>query len=203
MLLDDDVKFKVSPMPRLYEGNEWDIAIHGAEAFEKLIRQQLIAAHFNEFQRPFILQAAIRRFSVAKVHWREETARVKELAGQAAAPRPALEDQPRGACARSRHEDAVRRPVCRDGRRARLLLGRGGDEAREQPLVRARRVDVGRRHQALAKQGIYSQAAADRSTRIRPTSRPPPTPTTSSATARSAAARTASSRCSRFGIATR
>jgi hypothetical protein len=82
MLLDDDVKFSIKPIPKEYKGSSWKDAIDGAEANEILFRQQMGSAgdRFNEFQRPFVLQAAINRVTIAKTHWLTTQREVKYLA---------------------------------------------------------------------------------------------------------------------------
>jgi hypothetical protein len=81
MLLDSDVKFKITPQPKEYKGNAWQDAVRGAEAHEVLFRRQMgvDGDRFNEFMRPFVLQAAINRVSVAKTHWRNEQREVEFL----------------------------------------------------------------------------------------------------------------------------
>jgi hypothetical protein len=81
MLLDSDTKFKVKPLPKEYKGSDWQEAVRGADANEVLFRRQMGASgdRFNEFMRPFVLQAAINRVSIAKTHWKNETRSVKYL----------------------------------------------------------------------------------------------------------------------------
>ena len=81
MLLEDDVKFEISPVPKEYKGTAWQDALDGADANEVLFRRQMgsSADRFSEFQRPFVLQAAINRVSVAKTHWRYEEREVPFL----------------------------------------------------------------------------------------------------------------------------
>lgn len=81
MLLDSDVKFKITPQPKEYKGGAWQDAVRGAEANEVLFRRQMGVAgdRFNEFMRPFVLQAAINRVSVAKTHWLNEQREVPYL----------------------------------------------------------------------------------------------------------------------------
>ena len=88
MLLDSDVKFKIKPLPQEYKGSSWQEAVRGAEANEVLFRRQMGTSgdRFNEFLRPFVLQAAINRVSIAKTHWRNETREVKYLATKATLP---------------------------------------------------------------------------------------------------------------------
>jgi hypothetical protein len=40
-LVDDQLRFKVTPKPRLYSGQEWEIAVIGAKAHEDLHKQQM------------------------------------------------------------------------------------------------------------------------------------------------------------------
>lgn len=79
MLLDDDIRFKMTPTPRFYRPGEYDEAMDGARAHEILFRQQMAADRFDEFQRPFVLQAAINRVSIAKTFWREDVRDMKSL----------------------------------------------------------------------------------------------------------------------------
>lgn len=79
MLQDDEVAFSVTPMPKFYDAKSWGTAQEGAEAHERLFKRQMVADRFDEFQRPFILQAAINRVSIAKTYWREDKRDVKEL----------------------------------------------------------------------------------------------------------------------------
>lgn len=79
MLLDDDIRYKITPKPRFYKPGEFDTALEGAKAHEALFRHQMVNDRFDEFQRPFVLQAAINRVSIAKTHWREDIRTVKSL----------------------------------------------------------------------------------------------------------------------------
>lgn len=74
MLLEGDIDYEIQPLPREYKGSTWQDAIEGAKANEALFDRQMgnSGDRFNEFQRPFVLQAAINRVSVAKTHWRHE-----------------------------------------------------------------------------------------------------------------------------------
>lgn len=82
MLVDDDIQFKINPSPKEYKGSSWEDAAKGAQANEMLFRRQMGSSgdRFNEFMRPFVLQAAINRVSIAKTHWRNETRNVTYLA---------------------------------------------------------------------------------------------------------------------------
>lgn len=81
MLIEDDIKFDIEPIPKEYKGAEWDEAVDGAQANEWLFERQMGSAgdRFAEFQRPFVLQAAINRVSIAKTHWRYDEREVKFL----------------------------------------------------------------------------------------------------------------------------
>lgn len=81
MLVDDDMKFKITPLPKEYKGAAWDEAVRGADANEVLFRRQMgiTGDRFDEFIRPFVLGAAINRVSIAKTHWKNETRKVKYL----------------------------------------------------------------------------------------------------------------------------
>lgn len=74
MLLDSDIDYEIKPIPKEYKGSDWKDAVEGAKANEALFDRQMGTSgdRFNEFQRPFVLQAAINRVSVAKTHWRYE-----------------------------------------------------------------------------------------------------------------------------------
>lgn len=81
MLLDSTQEFEITPQPREYKGSTWQEAVRAAEANEALFRRQMgiTGDRFNEFERPFVLQAAINRVSVAKTHWVTEEREVKYL----------------------------------------------------------------------------------------------------------------------------
>jgi hypothetical protein len=74
MLLESNIDYEIKPLPKEYKGKSWDDAVVGAKANEALFDRQMgnSGDRFNEFQRPFVLQAAINRVSVAKTHWRHE-----------------------------------------------------------------------------------------------------------------------------------
>ena len=81
MLVEDDVQFEIKPIPKEYKGQDWLDAVDGAKANEVLFRRQMGTAgdRFYEFQRPFVLQAAINRVSIAKTRWDEQKSRTKYL----------------------------------------------------------------------------------------------------------------------------
>ena len=79
MLIDDDIRFKITPKPRLWKPGEYDAAAEGAKVHEILFKYQMQEDHFDEFQRPFVLQAAINRVSIAKTYWRRDERQVKSL----------------------------------------------------------------------------------------------------------------------------
>jgi hypothetical protein len=82
MLVEDDIQFEISPAPQAYEGQAWHEAVDAAQNNEVLFRRQMgnKGDRFHEFQRPFVLQAAINRVSVAKTHWCVEKDTVPHLA---------------------------------------------------------------------------------------------------------------------------
>lgn len=82
MLLDSDVKYKITPVPKEYKGSAFKEAVRGAEANEVLFRRQMggTGDRYNEFLRPFVMTAAINRVAIAKNHWKNETREVKYLA---------------------------------------------------------------------------------------------------------------------------
>jgi hypothetical protein len=71
-LIEQEMAFKIQPAPRFYNPGEEKKAQDGGRAHEILMRQQMKQDRFNEFQRPFVLQAAICRLSVAKTYWRQD-----------------------------------------------------------------------------------------------------------------------------------
>lgn len=73
-LIEDRLKYQVNPAPRFYNPGEFDVALQGAKAHEDLFAAQLKADHFNEFQRPYVLDAAVVGLGVAKTFWRNEVA---------------------------------------------------------------------------------------------------------------------------------
>lgn len=73
-LIEDQLKYRVTPSPRLYNQGEFDAALQGAKAHEDLFAAQLKADRFNEFQRPFVLDAAVVGLGAAKTFWRNEVA---------------------------------------------------------------------------------------------------------------------------------
>ncbi len=78
-LLDDRFQYRIRPAPRYYDPGEYESARKGAKAHEILFRRQLHQDRFNEFQRPFVLQAAVARLSVAKTIWKNETVKSKRM----------------------------------------------------------------------------------------------------------------------------
>jgi hypothetical protein len=88
MLLDSDVDYKITPLPKEYKGDSFKEAVRGAEANEVLFRRQMggTGDRFNEFLRPFVLTAAINRVAIAKTHWKNETRKVSYLATKALIP---------------------------------------------------------------------------------------------------------------------
>lgn len=78
-LMEDRLKFRVTPAPRLYNPGEFELALQGAKAHEDLFAAQLKNDRFNEFQRPYILDAAVVGLGVGKTFWRNEVAPRKRL----------------------------------------------------------------------------------------------------------------------------
>lgn len=86
-LLDERLTFRVTPQPRLYDPGEYQSAALGAKAHELLLRCQMKNARFNEFQRPFALDAAVTGIGVAPTTWRvEEGKRKRNIVVNAAPP---------------------------------------------------------------------------------------------------------------------
>jgi hypothetical protein len=78
-LMDDRFGFRVTPAPRFYNQGEFERALAGAKAHEDLFRVQLKNDRFNEFQRPFVLDAAVVGLAVGKTFWMNEAAPKKRL----------------------------------------------------------------------------------------------------------------------------
>lgn len=78
-LLDDRFAFQVTPKPRFDNPGEYEQAQQGARAHEILFRQQMKADRFNEFQRPYTLDAAVVGLGISKTFWRSEDAPRKYL----------------------------------------------------------------------------------------------------------------------------
>lgn len=78
-LLEDALAYKITPKPRFFNPGEYEQMKKGAKAHEILFRQQLSQDRFNEFQRPFVLQAALHRMSVAKTYWRQDVRPKRKL----------------------------------------------------------------------------------------------------------------------------
>jgi hypothetical protein len=85
-LLDERFSFRISPAPRLFNPDEFQSAKRGAKAHEILLRQQLKEARFNDFQRPFALDAAVCGIGIAKTFWRSEMSKRKRNVVVNAAP---------------------------------------------------------------------------------------------------------------------
>lgn len=79
-LIEDRFAYEIAPKPRLWGPGEYEQAQLGAQAHTDLFDAQLRNDRFNEFQRPFALQAAVCRFAVAKTFWRREDAPRTRLA---------------------------------------------------------------------------------------------------------------------------
>ena len=78
-LLEDRFAFNVTPAPRFFNPGEFALAQQGAEAHKMLFRAQLKDDKFNEFQRPYVLDAAVVGLGVAKTFWRNDVAPRKRL----------------------------------------------------------------------------------------------------------------------------
>lgn len=85
-LLDERFSFRVSPAPRLFNPGEYQSAKLGAKAHELLLRQELKEARFNEFTRPYALDAAVTGIGVAATTWRTESGKRKRNVVVNAAP---------------------------------------------------------------------------------------------------------------------
>jgi len=88
MLVEDNIEFEITPLPREYTGHDWQDAVEAGKNNEVLFRRQMgnQGDRFHEFQRPFVLQAAINRVSIAKTHWRKETDTVPYLENKQLVP---------------------------------------------------------------------------------------------------------------------
>jgi hypothetical protein len=85
-LVDEKLSFRVTPKPKRYDPQEWEVANAGAEAHEDLHRQQMRRDRFHEQQRPLTLIAAVNGWSVAKTFWRNEVAPKRRMEVQNGAP---------------------------------------------------------------------------------------------------------------------
>lgn len=88
MLVDSDIRFEIKPLPKEYRGSDWQDAVKGAEANEVLFRRQMGQSgdRFNEFLRPFVLNAGINRVAIAKTRWDTEQRKVRYLDNQRMLP---------------------------------------------------------------------------------------------------------------------
>jgi hypothetical protein len=68
-LVDTRLRYRVRPMPRLYEPGEAELVRAAAKAHEALHAVQLKQDHFNEKLRPFALQDLIAGLTAAKTGW--------------------------------------------------------------------------------------------------------------------------------------
>lgn len=89
-LLEERLTFRVTPTPRLFNPGEYQAVKQGAKAHELLLRCEMKQARFNEFQRPFVLDAAVTGIGVAPTTWRTESGKRKRNVVVNAAP-PELE----------------------------------------------------------------------------------------------------------------
>ena len=89
MLIEDNIEFEITPTPKEYNGQDWLDAVEAAKNNEVLFRRQMgnSGDRFHEFQRPFVLQAAINRVSIAKTHWCKETDTVSYLENKLLVPK--------------------------------------------------------------------------------------------------------------------
>jgi hypothetical protein len=78
-LMDDRFSFRITPAPRFYNPGEFDRVLRGARAHSDLFRVQLKNNRFNEFQRPYVLDAAVVGMGVAKTFWMNDVAPKKRL----------------------------------------------------------------------------------------------------------------------------
>lgn len=85
-LLEDKLQYRIKPKPRLFNPGEYQAAAAGAKAHEAIFRCQLAADRFNEFQRPFVLSAAVTRLGVAKTFWKKDVRPTKRLVTVNAVP---------------------------------------------------------------------------------------------------------------------
>lgn len=85
-LLDERISFRVRPMPRLFNPGEYATIAQGAKAHEILARHQLKQDRFDEFQRPYALDAAVTGIGVASTVWMNKTAKRKRNVVENAAP---------------------------------------------------------------------------------------------------------------------
>lgn len=76
-LLDERISFRVKPMPRFFNPGEYLEIRQGAKAHEILARHQLARDRFDEFQRPYTLDAAVTGLGVASTVWLNKTVKRK------------------------------------------------------------------------------------------------------------------------------
>ena len=81
-MLDEYLKFKVRPRPRMFEQGELELALKGAKSHEILLNFQLDADRFDEKKRAFVLQERVAGMSPMKVYWRKSTRMRKRLSEQ-------------------------------------------------------------------------------------------------------------------------
>lgn len=70
--IDDRFRFQINPRPRVGTPEELESLRAGAKAMEYLLRYQLDVTHFQEQQRPFLLQNVIAGLTAMKVYWRSD-----------------------------------------------------------------------------------------------------------------------------------
>lgn len=78
-MIDDRVRFRVRPNPRMANPMEIETLQAGGRALEILLRYQLELDNFNEKQRPYALQNSIAGLTVGKTYWRNEEGTKKRL----------------------------------------------------------------------------------------------------------------------------
>lgn len=76
-LLDERLSFRVRPMARFFNPGEYADLAQGAKAHEILQRHQLKQDRFDEFQRPYALDAAVTGIGIASTFWLNKVVRRK------------------------------------------------------------------------------------------------------------------------------
>jgi len=78
-MLDERLRFKVKPRPRMYNQGEYALRAKGAKAHMVLLDWQMRNDRFDEKQRPLVLQERIAGLSPLKVYWRTSTRMKRRL----------------------------------------------------------------------------------------------------------------------------
>jgi hypothetical protein len=81
-LVDEELRFRVRARSKMYEPGEFERAAAGAKALEILLRWQLEQCHFDEQQRPYVLQNMIAGLTVGKISWQNTTRLRRKLVTQ-------------------------------------------------------------------------------------------------------------------------